>query len=121
MRLNSSRCAAILSVDDAMGCGSSSKYERSSEELGEVPEPQGCWYVEAEAEQWVALDKAFRWVESRPFKWREEIGRQLLEQYYQGQLEASYVTPEGSFHVDFYQQLQTHESGRRVVESRVGS
>jgi len=89
----------------AMGCAgsASNKYDESKVDTSTVEAatyPSGEWRVEESPEEWTPVE--------------QEIGQQLLEAYFNGQLEASYVLPTGNFHVDFYGQLQTHqETGRQ--------
>eukprot|EP00434_Breviolum_minutum_P042202 symbB.v1.2.037549.t1/scaffold5574.1/size49343/4 len=113
-----------------MGCAgsASNKYDESKVDTSTVEAatyPSGEWRVEESPEEWTPVEQEFPrflvWESEEPpylvFRLHEklqEIGQQLLEAYFNGQLEASYVLPTGNFHVDFYGQLQTHqETGRQ--------
>ncbi|CAJ1335147.1 unnamed protein product [Effrenium voratum] len=87
-----------------MGCAGSAaaKYEPKCSEEGQAvqAEPCGEWRVEESANEWTPI--------------AQDVGKQLLDAFYGGELEAVYSTEEGSYHVDFYNQLQTHhETGRQ--------
>eukprot|EP00913_Durusdinium_trenchii_P018342 g17230.t1 len=95
-------CAASTSAkyDFAKEEGWTAETAEPSDETAQAAYPSGEWRVEEAPNEWIPLDQG--------------IGAQLLEAYCNGQVEAQYLLPTGSFHVDFYNQLQTHqETGRQ--------